>query len=154
MMRFIKKEYVRGPPPSPSALTGLTHKTDNPHFLVSSKDSDRLSKADLLSAQRHKGQKVTPEELRRLREMMRQRYALDLEIWSLRKVGRHNKGVVEDKMRRADALLAGIRAAVGAMDGRDYFHHEADYQKLKEVKARVMAGGKKDWVQNPPWNED
>ncbi|KIY02398.1 uncharacterized protein Z520_02536 [Fonsecaea multimorphosa CBS 102226] len=101
-----------------------------------------------------KGAKIKPEELRRLREMMRQRYALDLEIWSLRKVGNHNKTVVEDKMRRADALLACIRATVCAMDDREYFNHEDEYQKIKEIKARVMAGGKKEWVQNPPWNED
>ncbi|OAP64494.1 hypothetical protein AYL99_00466 [Fonsecaea erecta] len=103
---------------------------------------------------RPRGQKVTPEELRRLRELMRQRYALDLEIWSLRKVGNYNKPIVEDKMRRADALLACIRATVASMDGRDYFHHEDDYRKLRDIKARVMKDGKKEWVQNPPWNED
>jgi len=121
--------------------------------LFPSKPSLLLSKADHPRA-RAKGQKVTPEELRRLRELMRQRYALDLEIWSLRKVGNHNKPIVLDKMKRADALLACIRATVLSMDSRDYFHADDEYEKLKEVKARVLAAGKRDWVRNPPWNED
>ncbi|KAH0837642.1 hypothetical protein AYO21_09475 [Fonsecaea monophora] len=111
-----------------------------------------ISKADRPTP-RPKGQKVSPEELRRVREMMRQRYTLDLEIWGLRNVRNHNREIVEDKMRRADALLACIRATVTAMDGRDYFSRDDDYQKLREIKARVMVGGR-NWMQNPPWNED
>jgi hypothetical protein len=103
---------------------------------------------------RAKGEKVTSEELRCLRELIRQRYSLDLKIWSLRKVGSHNRKVVEADMNRADAMLLSIKARILSMDSRDYFNTDGEYQMFKQVKDRVMADGKREWIKNPPWDED
>lgn len=146
MRLFKSKTLVKDPDPDPKGFAKLK--------IFSSKTSPPLAAADQ-PPERAKGQKVTPEELRRLRELMRQRYALDLEIWwNLRKVLNHDKPFVMEKMKQADALLACIRAMVLSWDNRDYFYTDDEYEKLKEVKCRVMSAGKRDWVLNPPWNED
>ena len=103
---------------------------------------------------RTRGEKVRNEELRNLRELLRQRYTLDLEIWGLRKVGTYNRPIVEDKMKKADALLVRIRALVLSMDHRDHFRTDAEYSKFTDVKMRVLASGKREWMRNPPWDED
>ena len=99
-------------------------------------------------------EKVTSEELRNLHELLHQRYALDLEIWRVRKVAIHNMPLVEDRMKKADALLVQIRAMVLSMDHPDRFRTDAEYQKLTEIKLRVLASGKREWIANPPWDED
>jgi hypothetical protein len=110
--------------------------------------------SDELPRQRPKGQKVKPQELRQLRELLRQRYDLDLEIWNRRKVGVYNRPIVEESMRKADALLLRIRALVVTMDRREYFNSDAEYMRFKEVKARIGENGKRSWIQNPPWDEE
>ena len=117
------------------------------------KPPGKLSDGDRPPA-RAKGEKVTSEELRNLRELIRQRYSLDLKIWSLRKVGSHNQKIVEVDMKRADAMLLSIKALVLSMDSRDYFNTDVEYQTFKQVKARVMADGKAEWIENPPWGMD
>lgn len=91
--------------------------------------------------------------MRNLRELIRRRYALDLEIWNKRKVRNRDRPKVEEMMVRADALLAQIRATVDSMDSREYFTTDDDYKKFKQIKIRIMAGGKRTWENNPPWNE-
>jgi len=103
---------------------------------------------------RARGEKVSNVELCNLRELIRQRYALDLEIWGYRKVGTYNHAIIEDKMRKSDALLGRIRAVVLSMDHRDHFRTEAEFAKFQDVKTRVLAGGKRQWENNPPWHED
>ena len=97
---------------------------------------------------------MTNMELCDLRELIRQRYALDLEIWGYRKVGTYNHAIVEAKMSKADALLNRIQGLVLSMDHRDHFRTDAEYLKFQEVKIRVLASGKRQWKGNPPWNED
>jgi hypothetical protein len=69
-------------------------------------------------------------------------------------MGSYNRSVIKDKMRRADALLKSIKALMRSMNNHDYFKTDAEYQKLKQVKARVMADGKREWMCNAPWDED
>jgi hypothetical protein len=141
------------PKPSEEVVVTTSEEPKGISKIFRPKPSDEVPQGDRPPV-RAKGEKVTSEELRTLRELMRQRYALDLEIWSLRKVGNHNKCIVEDKMKRADALLARIRALVLSMDNRNYFNTATEYQKLTEVKFRVLADGKREWMRNPPWDED
>jgi len=103
---------------------------------------------------RGKRGKVTTKELFQLRELMRQRYALDLQIWDLRKARPGDRKIVEEKMKKADALLAQIRALVLSMDHRDYFKSDVEYRKLKEIRTRILAGEKRHWVKNSPWDEE
>lgn len=102
---------------------------------------------------RGKGEKIKPEEMRNLRELIRQRYAVDLEIWNMRKVRNRDRPKVEEMMVRADALLAQIRATVNSMDDREYFANDEEYKKFKQIKTRIMSEGKRTWENNPPWND-
>jgi hypothetical protein len=102
---------------------------------------------------RARADKVTNAELRDLRELLRQRYAADLEIWGYRKVAVHNRPQVEQKMKKADALLLRIKALVLSMDHRDHFSSDAEWETFGEIKERVLAKGKRNWVANPPFGE-
>jgi len=99
------------------------------------------------------GQKVKPEEVRGLGELIRKRYELDVEIWDLRHVQPYNRPVVEDKMRRSDATLQKISATIAAWDSPDAFESPTDWAKLQEIKKRINAGGKRIWAVNPPWDD-
>ncbi|KAF2267876.1 hypothetical protein CC78DRAFT_31450 [Lojkania enalia] len=102
---------------------------------------------------RAKGQKITPEEIRELRDLIRHRYALDVEIWSLRDVKTYQRDVVLDRMRKSDAALGKIRTTVMSWDRPEYFQSEREYQKLQEIRVRVLEGGKREWGRHPPWEE-
>jgi hypothetical protein len=102
---------------------------------------------------RGKGGKVRPTELRHVRELIRQRYTLDLETWGYLTVAQHNRPLVEEKMRRVDGLLWRIRALVLSLDHRDHFQSDAEYHRCSEVKARVLEDGKRDWAKHPPWQD-
>ncbi|KAF2792511.1 hypothetical protein K505DRAFT_326094 [Melanomma pulvis-pyrius CBS 109.77] len=102
---------------------------------------------------RTKNQKATKEEIRDLRELIRYRYALDVEIWNLRDVQDFNRDVVREKMRKSTAALGKIKRIVDNLDDRSYFSSDAEYEKLRQIKFRVSEGGKRDWDRNPPWEE-
>lgn len=119
----------------------------------SKSDRNELTPPGDMPTFRAKGQLVTAEELRSLGELIRQRYALDLEIWNLRNVRPRDRHLVEDKMKKADAALGKIRRVVQSFDSQDYFTSQSDYAKLQEIKTRIMAEGKRNWMQDPPWGE-
>lgn len=102
---------------------------------------------------RAKGQKVKPEELRHVRELMRRRYALDLELWELRNAGDYDYEVHTPKLEKADALLMRIQTIVFSMDHRDYFNNDSEWERFGELKKRVFQDGKRSWVKNPPWED-
>jgi hypothetical protein len=99
------------------------------------------------------GRKVQPEEIRNLRELIRKRYALDVEIWDLRHVKPRDRHVVEDMMRRSDATLRKIYRTVCEWDSPNAFESQEDWAKLQDIKTRIEEGGKRFWADNPPWNE-
>ena len=99
------------------------------------------------------GQKVQPEEIRDLGELIRKRYELDVEIWDLRYVKPRDRPVVEDMMRRSDATLRKIRGTIHAWDSPDAFESHKDWTKLQEIKVRIEADGKRLWADNPPWKD-
>jgi len=97
---------------------------------------------------------VQPEEIRNLGELIRKRYELDIEIWGLRDVGRRDRPIVEDLMRRSDAILSKIQRTIGGWDSPNAFESEADWDKMKEIKRRMEADGKQIWADHPPWIND
>lgn len=102
---------------------------------------------------RKQGQRVSPGELRDLRELIRQRYALDVEIWNLRHVQAYNRDVVVGKMWKADAVLAKIHRTVDSLDDRENFPSDGDYQKFEAIKLKLWEDGKRNWGLNPPWQD-
>jgi hypothetical protein len=99
------------------------------------------------------GFKVQAEEIRELRDLIRKRYALDIEIWDLRDVRPRDRPIVEAKMRRSDAMLQQIYLTICEWDRPDAFHSQRDWIKLQEIKIRIEEGGKRFWAANPPWDE-
>ncbi|KAH0558445.1 hypothetical protein GP486_004891 [Trichoglossum hirsutum] len=97
------------------------------------------------------GRKITPEEVRDLGNLIRKRYELDVEIWGLRHVRPRDRPIVEDKMRRSDAILEKIRRTVDTWDRADVFESSGDWNKLQDIKMRIKEDGKRHWALNPPW---
>lgn len=97
---------------------------------------------------------ITPETLRELRELIRTRYELDVEIWSLRNVRKPDRGIVQLKMEKADATLQEIHQIVEFWEGTENMWTDAEWEQAMEVRRRVLAEGARWWVGNPPWGED
>ncbi|KAF2650704.1 hypothetical protein K491DRAFT_697044 [Lophiostoma macrostomum CBS 122681] len=104
------------------------------------------------SAPRSATQKVTAEELRELRELIRHKYKLDVYIWGKRNVKEFSRPEVEEKMRQADAALDAIQNRVEGWDKNELFGSDTEYRKFVEVKRRVMDEGKARWMDTPPWD--
>jgi hypothetical protein len=98
------------------------------------------------------GQKVSGVGIRDLNELIRKRYALDVEIWSERYCMARDCKVIEDKMRRSDAALARIMSIVRSWDRPEVWESDADWQRLRTIRDRLEEeGGKRIWKNNPPW---
>jgi hypothetical protein len=92
-------------------------------------------------------------ELRDLKELIRRRYALDVEIWEMRDVYECGRPKVREKMAKADATLKQIHNIVLEMNNPDLFEDPKDYKKLQTIKDMLDKPGKQDWANNPPWVE-
>ncbi|KAI9855253.1 MAG: hypothetical protein M1813_000486 [Trichoglossum hirsutum] len=99
------------------------------------------------------GRKITPEEIRDLGNLLRKRYELDVEIWGLRHVRPRDRPIVEEKMRKSDAILQKIRRTIDSWDRPDIFQSWGDWAKLQEIKRRIEEDGKRHWASNPPWHD-
>ncbi len=97
---------------------------------------------------------ISTDTLRGLRDLIRTRYELDVEIWSLRKVRKPDRYIVEEKMERADAVLSEICAIVRAWDGTENTWTKSEWEQAKDIQKRVLAHGKRRWSGNPPWEDD
>jgi len=98
--------------------------------------------------------RVQPEEIRNLGDLIRKRYELDNEIWCLRDVGLRDRSVVEDRMRRSDAILYKINKIISGWDKPGAFKSTEDWNKMREIKRRIEAEGKRIWEKQPPWDEE
>jgi hypothetical protein len=112
----------------------------------------KIPYADLVPQRAH-GQKVGSEEVRELCELIRKRYALDVDIWSLRDARSRDRDAVWVLIRRADAALAKIQRTLDSWDREDLFDSHQDWIKLQDIKKRMDAVGKRDWMNNPPWKD-
>lgn len=97
---------------------------------------------------------TSPEALRGLRDLIRTRYALDMEIWSLKGVKRPDRPIVEERMGKADAVLEEIYNMVDTWEENDKVWTPQEWELARDIKARIQAGGKRVWKDNPPWNEN
>jgi hypothetical protein len=102
---------------------------------------------------RRKGQKVAPKELRELCELIRKRYSLDVEIWSLRKTRPRDRNIVLDKMHKAQATLKKINRILDSWDTAEAFTNEHDRAKFQEIRRRIKMDGKRDWDKESPFDE-
>lgn len=61
---------------------------------------------------------------------------------------------IQEKMKSADAALIKIERTVLEWDKREYFETDAEYEKLKDIKMRILENGKRRWTKEPPWKDE
>lgn len=97
---------------------------------------------------------TNPETLRELRELIRTRYELDVKIWSLRKVRKPDRPMIEEDMERADAVMAEIMEIIRAWEGSEAWWSKNEWEQVEQIIDKLNADGKRSWMGNAPWEED
>ncbi|KAH6873090.1 hypothetical protein BKA58DRAFT_160481 [Alternaria rosae] len=97
---------------------------------------------------------VTAENIRELRERIRYRYSLDVEILKQRNVKPYMRGNLEENIRKSVAALADIRKMVQGWDRREFFATDLEYEKFQVIKSRLLDGNKINWEKTKPWELD
>ena len=96
--------------------------------------------------------KVSPLEIRELNELIRKRYALDVEIYNRKNCMTHNRPIVYDRMKRADVVYSKIMATVRLWDREEVWESSDDWDRLKAIRQRLEnEEGRRTWEGNPPW---
>lgn len=95
--------------------------------------------------------RVTPQELRKLRELIQERYQLDIRLWGARKARPYVRDRIKDFMRQSDAKLAEIQKLVLEWDNRECFETDQQYHKFRTIALRIFEPGKRKWMEEPPW---
>ena len=107
---------------------------------------------DERNAKIKKMKESSPETLRDLRELIRNRYQMDVEIWSLRSARKADRPKVLEKMVVADAIMEEIWMTVGTWENQqDGNWTDEEWVRVQEIKARLQSDGKRIWEGNPPW---
>lgn len=146
---------IRRPRPkdSDSVETQLGSAHSNHPILPVSPISIRLPPGDQPSVF-PPGHKISPIEIRELNELIRKRYALDIEIWSKRSCRPRDRHLVEEMMRRSDLALLKIKAIVHMWDTPEVWKSQADWNRLRDIRQRLeMENGQRLWSDNPPWDD-
>lgn len=131
------------------------------HYQSHLKEAERKSR---LIAERHQKAEAerlalerqrnsSKESVRQLRELVRERYRLDLYIWSERDVLPADRELVMRDCQRADDRLRRIYTIVSCWD--EEFFAKKDWDAAKKIKEGILAakaeGGHLLWAQKPPW---
>ena len=95
---------------------------------------------------------TSPEALRGLRDLIRARYQLDMEIWSLKGARKPDQPIVEEMMEKADAILMEIYTMVETWEENGKIWTPQEWELAQDVKRRILAEDKRWWENNPPWN--
>jgi hypothetical protein len=107
---------------------------------------------DKRNAKIKKMKESSPETLRDLRELIRNRYQMDVEIWGLRTARKADRPKVLEKMVVADAIMEEIWMTVGTWENQqDGNWTDEEWVRVQEIKARLQSDGKRVWEGNPPW---
>jgi hypothetical protein len=120
--------------------------------LAEEREKKRLD--DLRNKRNQRLRSTEPENLRALRDNVRRKYQLDIDIWAERGVRRPDRPLVEKKMEEADALLDEIVNTVNTWEERDNIFNPDEWRLAEQVKARLLMDGIRRWADKPPWNEN
>jgi len=98
---------------------------------------------------------TSPDALRRLRQLIRRKYELDLSIWNDRKCREPDRPFVEADMEEADAVLSEILTVVSSWgDNSDNQWKKNEWEMAFEIYSRLQDDGKRWWHGNAPYDED
>ena len=96
---------------------------------------------------------VSPDAIRRLRQLMRERYRLDIDIWNKRGVLNANQEHVIDLGEKSDAVLQEIYSIVESWDQSLFNGHPREWEIASRIKDQLAARKAKVWQGSPPWND-
>lgn len=121
-------------------------------MLAQERETKRLQDLRNLRSKRLKS--TEPENLRALRDNVRRKYQLDIDIWAERGVRRPDRPLVVKKMEEADAVLDEILQMVNTWEESDNIFNAAEWKLAEQIKARLLMDGKRRWANNPPWTQN
>ena len=94
--------------------------------------------------------KASKESVRQLRELVRQRYRLDLSIWNEKDVLEADRELVLKDCHRADEILQHIYAIVS--DWQEMLFDKEDWKVAQQIKDGLLGDELHvRWGQTPPW---
>jgi len=149
-MKFFKRATPKVDP-LPADDSRKSSRTSLP-FITKPKPEEA---GDVVLKKRTNIQKVSAVEFQDLRELIRLRYALDVELGrhqALQDIMAADRHLIMPKMQKADALMRKIRNLCKSMDNPHIFESTEQYKTFQDIKRRVDQPGKRVWCQNPPWN--
>ncbi|KAN0102783.1 hypothetical protein V8E51_011096 [Hyaloscypha variabilis] len=107
---------------------------------------------DKRKAKLQKMKESSPETLRDLRELIRNRFQMDVEIWGLRSARKPDRPKVLEKMAIADAIMDEILTTISTWENqKDGNWTNEEWVRVQEIKERLQSDGKRVWEDNPPW---
>jgi hypothetical protein len=121
-------------------------------LLAQERETKRLQDLRNLRSERLKS--TEPENLRALRDNVRRKYQLDIDIWAERGVRRPDRPLVVKKMEEADAVLDEIVQFVNTWEESNNMFNVAEWKLAGQIKARLLMDGKRRWADNPPWTQN
>lgn len=133
---------------------------DRQQRLKQKKDAERRKMEEedmkLLQAekQRQRDQLVNHNDsraLQELRDLIRERYELDMEIYRMRTYTEANRDLVEKRMVKSDEVLQKIRSIVEVWSPATFDESGIEWVVAEQVKERLLADGKRIWATDPPW---
>lgn len=99
------------------------------------------------------GEKVSSLDIRELNDLIRKRYALDIEIWADRDCMPCDRDLVKANMIRSDAVLEKIKTTVQLWNNCLLWESMSDWEKLQKIKERLDENKMRRWKDNPPWTK-
>lgn len=94
--------------------------------------------------------RTNPEALREVRDLIKERFSLDTEIWRLREVKKCDRRIVEAKMQRADEVLKVIMERVETWTQAS-FENQETWVLARHIKNKLAQANQKTWANSPPW---
>ena len=97
---------------------------------------------------------TSPESLYRLRDLIRQRYQLDVKIWGMRTVLRGNQKIVINLGKEADAILQQIYDTVELWEESAFQGHPREWEIASQIREGILQSRPRIWENNMPWNDE
>lgn len=89
----------------------------------------------------------------RLRSLIREKYALDVEVWDKRDVQQAVRPYLMEKAMRSDEIMREILNIVSAWDERHF--ESAEWMLATQIKTSLLPASKHQfWEISPPWTRE
>ena len=112
---------------------------------------ERKEQAEAEKQIRERQQNASAESVRRLRGLIRERYRLDLYVWSKRNVQKANQKIIVEDCAKADTILQEIYFIVGSWE-QDLFDPE-EWKTARKIKESLLRPNiHAVWTSVPPWD--